>query len=653
MSFGIGLSAIRSSQLAINTASHNIANASTEGFHRQEAVFQTNQVSTVNGEFGGAGVGVAEIRRFRNLISESALTTATSDLSRVEQSLQIETRIESLAAPGEGSIQDALNGLFDGFTELSANPGEISLRDALVTEATSLAGRLRSTSEQVGEIRTSVSQQIEIEVQSLNLEIEELVSLQNRINANVDGTVSNDLLDQRDQLVNRIAERIDVQRFEFVRGEQGLSLAGNSVSIGTAAFRFEAITDETGNVQLQLENGNRAVSPSGGRIAALIDANNNFLPNYGDAIDEFAGELINQLDQAHAVGIGTDGAFTILQGTRPVSDVDLPLAESGAFPVSEGELVLTVTSPTGERRTSAVSIDPTVDSLRDVAAAISGVDNVQAVVDGNTGTLTVIAVPGFEFDFTGRLESTPDLANFSGTSTPEISGIYTGSTNQQVQVTALGDGVVGRTSGLALQVTDSNGQILREVNVGDGYVAGEPIDIGNGVSIQLGVGEIASGDSFDVVQTANSDTTGILSSIGLNSFFTGTDATNIDVDSRFLESPFAIATSLTGAVSDTQNLESLAGLRESLALDDGRATFSSFLEATNTEIGFRVQSTRSVQVSLSDLRFEIETERDAVSGVDVNEELINLTSHQRSFEAAIQVVRALEAVLDELFQIIR
>jgi len=282
MSFGIGLSAIRSSQLAINTASHNIANASTEGFHRQEAVFQTNQVSTVNGEFGGAGVGVAEIRRFRNLISESALTTATSDLSRVEQSLQIETRIESLAAPGEGSIQDALNGLFDGFTELSANPGEISLRDALVTEATSLAGRLRSTSEQVGEIRTSVSQQIEIEVQSLNLEIEELVSLQNRINANVDGTVSNDLLDQRDQLVNRIAERIDVQRFEFVRGEQGLSLAGNSVSIGTAAFRFEAITDETGNVQLQLENGNRAVSPSGGRIAALIDANNSVHHSAGD-----------------------------------------------------------------------------------------------------------------------------------------------------------------------------------------------------------------------------------------------------------------------------------------------------------------------------------------------------------------------------------
>ena len=97
MSFGIGLSALRANQFAINTISHNIANASTEGFHRQEAVFQTNQITTTSSEFGGAGVDIAEVRRFRNIISESALTSATADLSRVEQSLQIESRIESLS----------------------------------------------------------------------------------------------------------------------------------------------------------------------------------------------------------------------------------------------------------------------------------------------------------------------------------------------------------------------------------------------------------------------------------------------------------------------------------------------------------------------------------------------------------------------------
>ena len=653
MSFQIGLSAIRANQFAINTVSQNIANASTEGYHRQAAVFETSQVSTISGQFGGTGVEIGELRRFRSVISEGALTSAISDLSRVEQSLQIETRIEALVAPGDGSIEDALNGLFNGFAELSANPGEVTLRDTVLNEATDLAGRLRSTSSEIAEINESVRLQIDLEVQSLNLEIEELVALQNRISSDINREPSNELLDQRDQLVNSIAERIDVQRFELVRNQLGLGLASNSVSVGTAPFKFETVTDESGNVQLQLENGNRAVSPSGGRIAALIDVNNNLIQDYADRIDEFTGELINQVDQLHALGIGIDGSFSVLHGERAVTDVDLPLSESASFPIGEGELVLTVTSPDGELRTTAISIDPEIDSLRDIAARISSIDNVQGVVDDDTGRLTLIAVPGFEFDFSGRLETTPDLANFQGTAIPQISGNYTGSANQQIQVTALGDGVIGKTPGLTLQVSRADGQVLGEVNVGDGYVAGSEIKIDDGVSIQLSVGEIVIGDRFDIVQTANADTSGLLSAIGLNNFFTGTDAASIEVDVRFRDSPESLATSRTGAVSDTQNLEGLVALRDSLVLDDGRSTFSSFLEASNTEIGFRVQSTRSVQVTLSDLRFEYETERDQVSGVDINEELINLTSFQRNYEAAIQVVRTMETILDDLFQIIR
>ena len=653
MSFQIGLSAIRANQFAINTVSQNIANASTEGYHRQAAVFETSQVSTISGQFGGTGVEIGELRRFRSVISEGALTSAISDLSRVEQSLQIETRIEALVAPGDGSIENALNGLFNGFAELSANPGEVTLRDTVLNEATDLAGRLRSTSSEIAEINESVRLQIDLEVQSLNLEIEELVALQNRISSDINREPSNELLDQRDQLVNSIAERIDVQRFELVRNQLGLGLASNSVSVGTAPFKFETVTDESGNVQLQLENGNRAVSPSGGRIAALIDVNNNLIQDYADRIDEFTGELINQVDQLHALGIGIDGSFSVLHGERAVTDVDLPLSESASFPIGEGELVLTVTSPDGELRTTAISIDPEIDSLRDIAARISSIDNVQGVVDDDTGRLTLIAVPGFEFDFSGRLETTPDLANFQGTAIPQISGNYTGSANQQIQVTALGDGVIGKTPGLTLQVSRADGQVLGEVNVGDGYVAGSAIKIDDGVSIQLSVGEIVIGDRFDIVQTANADTSGLLSAIGLNNFFTGTDAASIEVDVRFRDSPESLATSRTGAVSDTQNLEGLVALRDSLVLDDGRSTFSSFLEASNTEIGFRVQSTRGVQVTLSDLRFEYETERDQVSGVDINEELINLTSFQRNYEAAIQVVRTMETILDDLFQIIR
>ena len=653
MNFGIGLSAIRASQYAIDSVSQNVANASTEGYHRQQVIFQSTYATETSGRFSGNGVEIGEIRRFRDLISESAFTNTTSDLSRVDQSLQIESQLELLFTPGVGSIQDALGGLFDDLSRLSANPGESTLRDSVLSEAGNLANRLQEASGQIVNMRENVNQQLQLEVASLNLEIEELVEIQNRITADVSGTSTNDLLDRRDQLVNIIAERIDVQRFEQVRGQLGLSMAGSSVSVGTVAFRFEAVTDESGAIQIQLENGNQPVNISGGRIAGLVDASNDLLETFSGRLDEFAGQLIQNFNDLHASGIGTNGSFDILYGESSVTDVDLPLSESAAFDIQAGELFVSVTSPTGERRTTGISISPESDSLADVAASISGIDNIQALVDSATGKLSIVAVPGYEFDFTGRLDTTPDLGNFTGTSTPVVAGNYTGTSNETYTVTAVSGGVVGRTSDLTLQIANSNGDTISEINVGDGYVAGSPISIGQGVTIALEVGEVVSGDSFEITQVAQADSTGFLAAVGLNNFFNGTNASDIELSTRLRQSPASLATSLTGDVSDTQNLEGLINLRDSSVLSNGTASFESFMETINSELGFRVQTSTSVQVSLTDLQFEYRVNRESTSGVDVNEELINLTSYQNNYEAALQVVRTMESMLDELFSILR
>jgi flagellar hook-associated protein 1 FlgK len=201
-------------------------------------------------------------------------------------------------------------------------------------------------------------------------------------------------------------------------------------------------------------------------------------------------------------------------------------------------------------------------------------------------------------------------------------------------------------------VADSNGTVIDELEVGDGYAAGDPLDLGQGVSLQLGVGDLVAGDNFDVVVVANSDTSGLLSAIGLNNFFTGQDAGSIGLDSRIKGNPDAIATSQSGDLADTNNLKGLIEMRNQF-VDGKGATFENYLGELNSEIGFRVQASISVQGSLSDLQFLYATERDSVSGVDVNEELISLTQYQKTYEAAIQVVRSMEAMLDELFQMIR
>lgn len=652
MNLNIGLSAIQASQFAINTISHNLANASTEGYHRQDVLLDTRRSTIVDGKVAGAGVNVGQLRRIRNNITETAYTNSTSDLSRIDQSLMLESRIESVLTVGDGSIQDAMNGLFDEMSRLSANPGEISLRNSVLNQAGNLASRIRETSNQFVDIQDGVKQQIQLEVDTLNFEIEELVDLQNQINATLDDRVPNDLMDKRDRLVNQIAERVDVQRFEFVQNNMGLGLAGSSVNIGMTPIRFETVTDAAGNIQVQLEEGDRPVEFAGGRIAALLDVHNNVIGRFSGQIDTFASELISQMDQLHAVGVGINGSFKTLHGTRSVSDVDLPLADSAVFPIEAGELFVTITSPSGERQTTGISIDPATDSLRDVATKITTINNVQAVVDGNTGKMSVIAQPGYQFDFTGRLESTPDLAGVTGTSIPSIGGDYTGTENQTYTITALGTGEIGKTAGLKVQVADASGTVIDEINVGDGYAAGDRLELGQGVSLELSVGDLVAGDNFEVVMVADSDTTGVLSAVGLNTFFSGHDARSIDLDSRIKGNPDAIATSQSGDLADTNNLKGLIEMRNQFVAGEG-TTFENFLGELNSEIGFRVQASISVQGSLSDLKFQYATERDSVSGVDVNEELINLTQYQKTYEAAVQVVRAMESMLDELFQMVR
>ncbi len=654
MNFWIGVSALRASQFAINNVSQNLANASTEGYHRQEVGFQTGPPQKLEGRFVGSGVEISDVRRYRDQIIESSFTNSISDLNGIGQQLSIESQIESFFLPGNGSIQNAMTGFFDELSRLSANPAENVLRRSVVTQGVNLAQRIQNVSSGLIDLEQNVGRQIELEVDAVNREIKSLVDLQNRIRATPPNQTNNELLDQRDQLINSIAERIDIQRHEFSQNSLGLSIAGNSLGIGMAPIQLETFATDNGEIAIKIENGDRAIKFAGGKISALMELKNQTLGEFQDKIDQFAGQLISQVNQAHAVGLGLNGPYTIQRSSLSVSDSTAPLNGAGtAFPVEAGEFHLSIHAPDGERRTFAINVDPATDSLDDVVAKISALDHVQAVVDPNTGQFAIVAATGYKFDFTGELETVPDLTSFSGTTNPRISGTYVGQTNQRLTVRAIGSGEIGKTPGLTAEVLDADGNVIEQLNIGEGYEAGSELNLLDGASVSFGVGSIAAGDSFETPLVARADSTGFLSATGLNRFFDGDGASNIAVKKSISENPNEIATSRSGEIGDTRNLEGLIGLRNEMLLGDGRLTFEDFLAETNTEIGFRVQSSISIQVNISELNSQYESARDSVSGVDVNEELLNLTKHQKSYEAAIQVVRTIDAMFDELFQIIR
>src|SRR5439155_19269418 len=134
-------------------------------------------------------------------------------------------------------------------------------------------------------------------------------------------------------------------------------------------------------------------------------------------------------------------------GVRAASSTTVPLAQAKlAFPPQAGSLFISVTNKaTGNRTISEVQIDPATQSLQDVANAINAVPNLQGLVDTQTGTLKIIAAPGFGFDFAGRLATQPDSASITGTTQAQASGTYTGSVNDVYTYKVVGTGTIGVT----------------------------------------------------------------------------------------------------------------------------------------------------------------------------------------------------------------
>jgi flagellar hook-associated protein FlgK len=171
------------------------------------------------------------------------------------------------------------------------------------------------------------------------------------------------------------------------------------------------------------------------------------------------------------------------------------------------------------------------------------------------------------------------------------------------------------------------------------------------VSFQAGT--VANNDYFRTPLIHQSDSTGILSALGLNSFFTGKDASDIQVSSRIANNPNEFASSRTGDLSDTSNLLKMIALNGKQIVGDLKMTFQEYLGDVSSSIGFEVRLQQRFEINVRGLKENYEQEINAISGVDLNEELLAINQFQKQYEAAVQVLRAMDSMLTELMAIVR
>jgi flagellar hook-associated protein 1 FlgK len=234
-----------------------------------------------------------------------------------------------------------------------------------------------------------------------------------------------------------------------------------------------------------------------------------------------------------------------------------------------------------------------------------------------------------------------------------VSGAYTGSENDQYSFYAVGDGQVGVTAGLTVSVYDRAGTLVATLDVGDNYEPGTDLEVGNGVKVSFGPGRIQSstGQAFALDTLADSDTSDILVALGINSFFQGSGAADIAVNPELRANVDALAAGIGSAEGDAGNLVRLLDLRESEVDDLDANTIEDFWADVIGDVGFETAGAEDTLAAQDLLLQRLEAERESVSGVNLDEEMLDMVRFQQSFDAAARFLSTVQELTDTLINL--
>ncbi|MCD6392368.1 MAG: flagellar hook-associated protein FlgK [Planctomycetes bacterium] len=658
--FNIGLTGLDAAQKALDIIGNNIANSATEGYHRQRIDLTPAYSSQQDTTLLGGGVNVKGITRMIDSLLEKEILRQQSVLEQVSQEFGTLRTVENTL--GELSTEDSgLNATIDRFfnslQDLTAHPDETIWQNQVVSDAQAMAGEFRA----IGEFLTALEARIGLEadnaIDSVNILTDQIAKLNDKIETiEMAGGQANNMRDQRDRSISDLSELIGIQTLAREHGVVDVSVGGIPLVIGSSATELEAGLNENGVMAISIAGAlNYTTNVQGGKIGGLFSLKNELISDIHNNLDSLATAIIQQINQYHVQGVGSEGSFTSLTGRASASG-DLTDISN----VTAGSIFVRVTNTaTGAITRTEITVDPNNaadnDSLSDIATDLSLITGLTASVN-SSNQLTITAATGYKYDFLPAVLSAPVAADisFTGSSDPTVSasGIYTGSSNDTLTFTVAGTGNVGVDT-LAVTVTDSASNIISTINIGSGYAAGEPIVIGStGIKIALGTGDLVAGDSFSLDVFADTDTSGVLSAAGINTFFSGAGAEDMTVSADIIADPKRVATALGAEMVDNANAVRMANVRDAAVTALGGLTCGEYYRQLVTDTGQQLSLKQMRQDNLEVMLLNLANQQAETSGVDINDEAAQLLVFEQMFQAMAKYMNTINASVREIMDLL-
>ena len=616
--FNVASSALLSYRRALDTVGHNIANVNTPGYSRQQVELAARSGVASGGGFYGGGVAAISVDRLQDPFAADRLLGSLSAAGQGRITADFSGRIDRMLSDEASGLAEPLRNFLGAVDGVAADPSSIEARQVMLSSADSLAVRFRQLSDRLDSQAGEVEQRIGTTVSSINTLSGEIA----RVNANIirasgasAGQAPNDLLDQRDELVRQLADKVGISTVLQDDGALNVFAAdGQALVLGNDAAQL-AVTQGgfgPGNAEIVLAGSGVTLSRhlSGGELGGLLASRDEIMAPARAELGRLAVAVAAIANQGQAAGVDLAG------------QVGAALF-STAVPV-----VRTHTNNLGNAAIAAGVADPAALTGRDYDLRFDGSNWQLRESGGASISLAGSGTPGDPFTAAGlslvvsgtaqagdsfRIRSTGGAAGNLSLTLNDPAGIAAAG-RLEVQTASANTGLT--TASLAISDT-SNPALATATEVvfttagsytlnGAGpfpWTPGDTVDH-NGWELTLD-GQPAVGDRFSVAGTAansgdNGNARDLIAALQ-SGFFDGG------------------ATSLQAANAQAVSRAGVAAQRAEL------------------------QSSAAAAIAESDL-----TRLESVSGVNLDEEAADLLRYEQAYQAAARVIATAESMFQSL-----
>jgi flagellar hook-associated protein 1 FlgK len=358
--FSIGVSGLNAAQAGMLTTSHNIANASTTGYNRQQIVQGANMPMFSGEGYVGQGTHVQTVMRIYDQFLGRQVMSAEAGAAEMDAYRAQISQIDNLLADSSAGLSPALAAFFKGVQDVAANPASIPGRQSMLSAAQALAARFQALDQRLSEIRDGVNQQISGQITQINTYSSQLADINQRIilaQASGADQPPNDLLDQRDQMLKDLNTLVRVSTIVQGNGSFNVFIGnGQPLVVGNQSYQLKAVQApddvERTNVALVGVGGTALTLPesqiTGGSLGGLLNFRSQTLDGTQNALGRIALTVARNFNDQHRLGQDLAGALG-----QDFFSISAPTVRPSSLNVGTGAPAVSIDAATIDRLSSS------------------------------------------------------------------------------------------------------------------------------------------------------------------------------------------------------------------------------------------------------------------------------------------------------------